>query len=253
MASDEKQPFMSHLEELRTRLVWCAVAVGVGFVIAYIFSERLFEVLIAPLKDAMKEGDKLVFTSLPEMFFAYLKIAFIAGLLAAAPVIFYQLWLFVAPGLYQKEKKLVIPFVLCSTVLFVGGALFGYLVVFPFGFRFFLGLATDSVNALPSVREYIGFSLKLLLAFGIVFELPVVMFFLARMGLVTPKALRKQRKYAILGAFIVGAVLTPPDVISQCMMSVPLIALYEVGILVSLAAVKKKPTPEESGANESPP
>jgi len=252
MASDEKQPFMSHLEELRKRLVWCAVAVGVGFAVAYVFSERLFEILISPLKDAMKEGDKLVFTALPEMFFAYLKIAFVAGLLGAAPVIFHQLWLFVAPGLYQKEKKLVIPFVVTSTILFVGGALFGYLIVFPFGFRFFLGLATESVTALPSVREYIGLSMKLLLAFGIIFELPVVLFFLTKTGLVTPKALRKQRKYAILSSFIVGAVLTPPDVISQLMMSVPLVALYEVGILVSLLAVKKEPAPEEPEA-ETPP
>lgn len=239
MANDEKQPFMSHLEELRKRLVWCAVAVGVGFAVAYFFSERLFQILVSPLKAVMPEGDKLIFTNLPEMFFAYLKVSFVAGILAAAPVIFYQLWLFVAPGLYQREKKLVIPFVVTSTILFVGGALFGYFIVFPFGFKFFISFANEYVTALPSVKEYFGFSIKLLFAFGMVFELPVVIFFLTKMGLVTPKILRKKRKYAILLTFAVGAILTPPDVITQCMMAGPLILLYEIGILVSMSAGKK--------------
>ena len=169
----EKQPFLSHLEELRKRLVVCAIGVGAGFVIAYIFSERLFQLLVAPLKAVMPEGDQLIFTNLPEMFFAYIKVAFIAGIMAAAPLIFYQLWLFIAPGLYQKEKKMAIPFVISSTILFVGGALFGYFVVFPFGFKFFIGFSNDYVKALPSVKQYFSFSMKLLFAFGAVFELPV--------------------------------------------------------------------------------
>jgi sec-independent protein translocase protein TatC len=239
MANDEKQPFMSHLEELRKRLVWSAVAVGAGFVVAYIFSERLFQILVSPLKDVMPEGDKLIFTNLPEMFFAYLKVSFVAGILGAAPVIFYQLWLFIAPGLYRKEKKLVLPFVITSTILFVGGALFGYFIVFPFGFKFFISFANDYVAALPSVKEYFGFSIKLLFAFGMVFELPVVIFFLTKMGIVTPEILRKKRKYAILLTFAVGAILTPPDVITQCMMAGPLILLYEIGILVSKTARQK--------------
>ena len=134
--SAEKQPFLSHLEELRKRLVVSAIGVGAGFVIAYIFAERLFQLLVAPLKAVMPEGDQLIFTNLPEMFFAYIKVAFIAGIMAASPLIFYQLWMFIAPGLYQKEKKMAIPFVISSTILFVGGALFGYFVVFPFGFKF---------------------------------------------------------------------------------------------------------------------
>lgn len=240
MDDDVKQPFMGHLEELRQRLIVCAIAVGVGFVGAYLFAEQLFQVLIQPLKAVMPEGDKLIFTNLPEMFFTYLKVAFVTGLLAAAPVIFYELWLFIAPGLYHNERRYVIPFAASSTVLFVGGALFGYFVVFPFGFQFFVGLSNEYVKALPSVREYFSFSIKLLLAFGLVFELPVVIFFLSRLGAVTPETLRKKRKYAILMTFIVGAILTPPDVITQCMMAVPLIALYEISIIISKFAQRKE-------------
>lgn len=240
MDSVEKQPFISHLEELRKRLVTCAIAVGAGFVIAYIFAERLFQLLVAPLKSVMPEGDQLIFTNLPEMFFAYIKVAFIAGILAAAPLIFYELWMFVAPGLYKKEKTLAIPFVISSTILFVGGSLFGYFVVFPFGFKFFIGFSNEYVKALPSVKQYFSFSLKLLFAFGLVFELPVVMFFLSKIGLVTPEYLKKKRKYAILLTFVMAAILTPPDVITQCMMAGPLIVLYEVGILVARLARKKK-------------
>lgn len=238
--SAEKQPFLSHLEELRKRLVVCAIGVGAGFVIAYIFAERLFQLLVAPLKAVMPEGDQLIFTNLPEMFFAYIKVAFIAGILAAAPLIFYELWMFIAPGLYQKEKKMAIPFVISSTILFVGGALFGYFVVFPFGFKFFIGFSNEYVKALPSVKQYFSFSMKLLFAFGVVFELPVIIFFLSKMGIVTPQFLKQKRKYAILLAFVLAAILTPPDVITQCMMAGPLIVLYEIGILVSRVAQKKK-------------
>ena len=238
--SAEKQPFLSHLEELRKRLVVCAIGVGAGFVIAYIFAERLFQLLVAPLKAVMPEGDQLIFTNLPEMFFAYIKVAFIAGIMAASPLIFYQLWMFIAPGLYRKEKKMAIPFVISSTILFVGGALFGYFVVFPFGFKFFIGFSNEYVKALPSVKQYFSFSMKLLFAFGAVFELPVIIFFLSKMGIVTPQFLSQKRKYAILLTFALAAILTPPDVITQCMMAGPLIVLYEIGILVSRIAQKKK-------------
>ena len=238
--SAEKQPFLSHLEELRKRLVVCAIGVGAGFVIAYIFAERLFQLLVAPLKAVMPEGDQLIFTNLPEMFFAYIKVAFIAGIMAAAPLIFYQLWMFIAPGLYRKEKKMAIPFVISSTILFVGGALFGYFVVFPFGFKFFIGFSNEYIKALPSVKQYFSFSMKLLFAFGVVFELPVIIFFLSKMGIVTPQFLSQKRKYAILLTFVLAAILTPPDVITQCMMAGPLIVLYEIGIVVSRIAQKKK-------------
>lgn len=246
MENDAKQPFMSHLEELRRRLVICAISVGVGFVIAYFFAEELFQVLIFPLKQNMEEGKQLIFTNLPEMFFAYLKTALVAGILASAPLLFYQLYMFVAPGLYRHERKLVIPFVIISTILFVGGSLFGYFIVFPFGFRFFLGFASDSIQALPSVKEYFSFAIKLLFAFGLVFELPVVAFFLGRMGILTPEFMRKKRKYAILSIFAMGAILTPPDVVTQCMMAGPLIILYEISILVVKTARKRKKKKEEA-------
>ncbi|MBW2027553.1 MAG: twin-arginine translocase subunit TatC [Deltaproteobacteria bacterium] len=251
MVDDERQPFLSHLEELRKRLIACAVAAGAGFVVAYIFSERLFRLLIYPLKSQMPEGDRLIFTSLPEMFLTYIKVAFVTGILMSSPYIFYQLWMFVAPGLYQNEKKYVIPFVVSSTILFVGGAIFGYFVVFPFGFRFFLGFANDYIQALPSVKQYFSFSIKLLFAFGMVFELPVVVFFLTKIGLVTPELLKRKRKYAILLTFVMAAILTPPDVVTQCMMAGPLIVLYEVSIFIARIARRRKAEedePSEEGA-----
>ena len=237
--NDKKQPFLSHLEELRKRLIICAIAVGICFVGAFTFSKKLFGFLTAPLREKLPEGSTLIYTNLPEPFFTYLKTAFIAGILIASPIIFYQLWMFVAPGLYQNEKKYIIPFVVSSTILFIGGALFGYFIVFPFGFEFFLGF-DETLRAFPSVKQYFSFASTLLLVFGIVFELPVVIFFLTKMGIVTPAFLKKKRKYAILLAFVIAAILTPPDPATQCMMAVPLIFLYEVGIIVSRLAVKKK-------------
>jgi sec-independent protein translocase protein TatC len=247
MENEEKQPFMGHLEELRKRLIVCAIAVGVGFIISYLFSEKLFQILVSPLIEVMPAGERLIFTNLPEMFLTYLKVAFIAGAMLASPVIFYELWLFIAPGLYQTEKKLVIPFVIASTILFVGGSLFGYFVVFPFGFRFFMGFSNEFVQALPSVKQYFAFSSRLLFAFGMVFELPVVIFFLARIGLVTADFLKRKRKYAILLTFVAGAILTPPDVITQVFMAVPLILLYEISIVVAKIAGRKRKEKDMEG------
>jgi sec-independent protein translocase protein TatC len=242
---DKGQPLIAHLGEFRKRLVACAIAVGIGFAVSYAFSEKLFEILAMPLKVNLAEGERLVFTNLPEMFFVYLKTAFVGGLLLSSPFIFYQLWMFIAPGLYRREKKLVIPFILFSSLLFVGGGLFGYFIVFPFGFKFFLSFENEFLQALPSVKQYFSLSIKLLFAFGLIFELPVVIFFLARTGAVTPASLRKKRKYAVLLSFIVGAILTPPDVITQFMMAVPLIILYEIGIITAVIAGKRK-TKEEA-------
>lgn len=252
MESENKQPFLSHLEELRKRLIRCAIAVGIGFVVSYFFSERLFILLISPLNAVMPEGDQLIFTNLPEMFFTYIKVALICGIMLSAPLIFYELWMFIAPGLYKKEKESVIPFVLSSTFLFVGGALFGFFIVFPFGFKFFIGFSNEYVKALPSVKQYFSFSIKLLFAFGLVFELPVATFFLTKIGLVTPEILKRNRKYSILGIFIMAAILTPPDVITQCMMAGPLIVLYEIGILVSKFARRKKSEKNNEDASDSP-
>jgi sec-independent protein translocase protein TatC len=231
MDEQEKIPFTDHLEELRKRLIVCFIAVGVGFVLSYGFKEKLFQILTRPLIGVMQPGDKLIFTGLPEAFFTYLKVAFLSGIILAAPVIFYEFWMFVAPGLYDKEKRLMVPVVVLSTVFFVGGAFFGYFIVFPFGFKFFLGFASETIRPLPSMREYLGFASKLLLAFGIVFELPLIITLLAKLGMVSVSFLKKNRKYAILLFFIGAAILTPPDVVTQIMMALPLILLYEISII----------------------
>jgi sec-independent protein translocase protein TatC len=247
--ADEKLPFTAHLEELRNRLIKCFIAVGVGFVLSFGFKERLFNILVHPLMQVMEEGDTLIFTGLPEAFFTYLKVSFLSGVMVAAPVILYQFWMFVAPGLYDKERRMLVPIVILSTFFFVGGSLFGYFVVFPFGFEFFLGFATETIRPLPSMKEYLSFSAKLLLAFGVVFELPLVITFLARLGIVNVAFLKKNRKYAILLFFVGAALLTPPDVITQVMMALPLMLLYELSIVGARVFGKKEGG--ETSADES--
>jgi len=243
MHEDEKLPFTSHLEELRKRLITAFIAVGVGFVIAFGFKERLFKILVYPLVKVMKEGETLIYTGLPEAFFTYLKVAFLAGLIVASPIILYEFWMFVAPGLYKNERRMMMPIVLLSSLFFIGGALFGYFIVFPWGFKFFLGFATDTIRPLPSMKEYFGFSAKMLLAFGLVFELPLVLTFLAKLGIVSVEFLKKNRKYAILLFFAGAAILTPPDVITQIMMALPLMVLYEISIIGAKIFGKKKEKP----------
>ncbi|MGD9009859.1 MAG: twin-arginine translocase subunit TatC [Desulfobacteraceae bacterium] len=252
MSDEEKLPFTAHLEELRNRLIACFIAVGVGFVASYAFKEKLFYILVAPLKQVMKEGDTLIYTHLPEAFFTFLKTALISGLMLASPIILYQFWMFVAPGLYDREKRLLVPILLLSTLFFVGGALFGYFVVFPFGFKFFLSFATDTIRPMPSMKEYLSFSAKLLLAFGVVFELPLVITFLARLGVVTVDFLKKYRKYAILLFFCCAAILTPPDVVTQVMMALPLILLYEVSILGARIFGREKQAADAQTADDAP-
>jgi len=240
MNEEYKIPFTAHLEELRTRLITCSIAIGTGFAVAYFFKEKLFQILTRPLMNVMRSGEKLIFTGLPEAFFAYLKVALLTGIILAAPVILYQFWVFVAPGLYRKERKLLIPIVLLSTIFFTGGALFGYFIVFPFGFKFFLGFASDTIRPMPSMKEYLTLATKLLLAFGVVFELPIVLTFMARLGIVSVPFLKKNRKYALLIFFAGAAILTPPDVITQLMMAFPLMLLYEISIIGAKIFGKKK-------------
>jgi sec-independent protein translocase protein TatC len=188
----------------------------------------------------MQTGDKLIFTGLPEAFFTYLKVALLSGIILSTPVIFYQFWVFVAPGLYEKEKRHMIPIVFLSTFFFVGGSFFGYFIVFPYGFKFFLGFASEIIRPLPSMREYLSFASKLLLAFGLVFELPLIITFLAKLGMVSVSFLKKNRKYALLLFFVGAAILTPPDVVTQVMMALPLIVLYEISIIGARIFGKKK-------------
>ena len=246
--ADDKLAFTSHLEELRKRLIICACAVGLGFLVSYFFAEQIFTVLVMPLKEVLPPDSLLIFTALPEAFFAYLKLAFFTGIFLASPVLLWEIWCFVAPGLYDQEKKYVYPFVIFSTLFFVAGVSFGYFVVFPIAFKFFMGYSSELIKPLPSVKEYLSFACKMLLAFGIVFELPLFVFFLAKIGIVNEKMLRTQRKYAILGIFITAALITPPDVVSQILMALPLIILYEISIFVAKYFGKKGE--EEEGEEE---
>jgi sec-independent protein translocase protein TatC len=240
--ADGRMSFTEHLVELRRRLIICLVAVGIGFAASYSFAERLFAILMRPLTRVMPAGEKLVYTALPEAFFTYFKVALIAGVAFASPVIIYQAWRFVAPGLYERERRVLLPIVFFSTIFFLGGALFGYFVVFPFGFKFFISFASDYVRVMPSLRESLGFATWLLLVFGVVFETPLVILILARLGIVNAEKLRRNQKYAVLIVFIIAAVITPPDVVSQFLMAVPLLILYELGIWIA-KIFGKKPLP----------
>jgi sec-independent protein translocase protein TatC len=243
----DKQPVTAHLDELRHRLIVCLCAWSATFLICYGFAERLFQFVARPVRAVLPEGSSLVFINATEPFFTYLKIAAFAGLLLALPVILWQVWLFVAPGLYNHEKRFAVPFVLASCACFGIGTWFGFLYVFPLVFRFLIGFGTGSgdINAMLSMGMYLSLSCKLLLAFGVVFELPIVIFFLARLGIVDHHWLARNRKYAVLVAFIVGAILTPPDVISQLALAGPFLLLYEIGILVARLFGAPRPRPEE--------
>jgi sec-independent protein translocase protein TatC len=250
MTDLEKQPFTAHLEELRSRLIKSFVAVTIGFLLSYFFKEKIFEILTLPLIKVMNPGDHLIYTNLPEAFFTFLKAAFISGIMVASPYLLYQFWMFVAPGLYDKERRMVLPVLFLSTLFFLGGALFGYFVVFPLGFEFFLSFASENIRPMPSMKEYLGFASKLLLAFGVAFELPLVLTFLARLGIVSVDMLRRYRKYAILLFFVGAAILTPPDVVSQVLMAVPMMLLYELSIFGARIFGRKKEVAQ--GTEEEP-
>jgi sec-independent protein translocase protein TatC len=235
----EKQTFIQHLEELRKRLIVSLVAVGIGFIICYIFSKEIFEFLMMPLQRALPSGATMIFTTPAEAFFTYMKVGLLAGVFVASPIVLYQLWLFVAPALYSHEKRYVIPFVCSSTILFVGGAAFGYFIVFPTFAKFFMHFATDFIQPAPRLKESFSFCAMLLLTFGLTFELPIFILFLAKLGVINSRMLARNRKYVIVIIFIVAAVLTPPDPLSQVMMAVPLVALYEASIWVARIFEKK--------------
>ena len=251
--SDDRMPLTSHLEELRRKLIIAGVSWLVAFLACYAFAEPLFDLIATPVRAALPEGTSLVFITATEPFFTYLKIGALAGLLVSMPVIFWQIWSFVAPGLYQHEKRYIVPFVLASTLCFATGAFFGYQYVFPMAFKVLIEFGTGSgeLNAMLSMGSYLSLSSKLLLAFGLVFELPVVIFFLARMGIVDHKMLARNRKFALLAAFLTGAMLTPPDVFSQTALAVPFIVLYEIGIIVARIFGKRREATDES-ADVSP-
>ena len=248
-------PLFDHLRELRTRLLRALLSVLGGFLLCYWQAPRLQAALEAPLLDVLKTlpqvTGKLMFTGLAEAFIVEVKVALAAGLILASPLVFYQFWAFVAPGLYPQEKRLLVPLALATGLFFAAGAFFGYFVVFPPAFEFFLSYNSESVTAMPALGEYFGFCIQLLLAFGLIFELPVLAFFLARFGLITAAWLKKIRGYAYIAAFIIAAVLTPPDVVSQLLMAGPLLALYELSIVIVKVFGREK-TPKTADETAAP-
>jgi len=244
--TDEKQPFFSHLKELRDRLLVCIVAVAIAFIFTYYFKERLFDFLMQPFLKVMPPQSSFIFTGITEAFLTYFKICVVAALFVAAPVILYEFWMFVAPGLYEKEKKYVYPFIFFGSLCFICGALFCYFVVMPNMYRFFVSYAREFVTPMPDLKNYMGLTLKLLIIFGFIFELPLVAFYLARAGIIKAKMLAKKRRYAILAVFIISAVITPPDVVSMILVALPLWGLFELGILIAKVFGKKETLDDEA-------
>ena len=245
MAEDEgKMSFIEHLEELRKRLIRAVTAIILGFAVCIVFQERLYQVMVGPIVNLLPKGSTLVFTRLQDPFFIYLKVAFVAAVFATLPYIIYQLWLFVKPGLYDRERKLAFPFIGVAVLLFYAGGAFAYFLVFPAAFKFFLGFQTESLKPMLSIKEYVSLVVLLMLAFGAVFETPIIILFLGMLGVVRSTTLRKGRRYFIVLAFIIGAALTPPDVFTQCLMAIPVLLLYESGIWV-LSAFEKRREREE--------
>jgi len=236
----DAKPLMFHLIELRRRLVWALSATGLGTALCFYFAQDIYGFLVRPLAHAMGDGDsqRLIYTGLTEAFFTYMKVAFFAGVFLTFPVILAQIWIFIAPALYKNEKKVFLPFLIATPVLFFIGGAFVYYLVLPVAWPFFLSFQTSaSQTALPikleaRVSEYLDLIMTLIFAFGLCFQLPVILSLLAKIGLVTADSLVAMRKYAILMVFIVAAFLTPPDVMSQFLLAVPLMILYEISILL---------------------
>ena len=246
---DQPMGLMDHLSELRGRLVRCCLAVMVGFMACWAIVDPIFDALVDPLLKVLPDGSHAIYTTLPEGFFTRMHISFVAGVFVSSPVIFYQIWSFIAPGLYEEEKRHILPVAFMSAFFFISGGAFCYFVVFPNAFAFFVSYATDSIVAMPKISDYLSFVLKLILAFGLVFEMPLFAFFLARMGIITAELMRRVRRYAILGIFIVAAILSPPDVVSQLLMAAPMLVLYEISIYVAVA-FGKKPATEDDESEE---
>jgi sec-independent protein translocase protein TatC len=249
-----EQPFVSHLIELRDRLIRAVLTVLAVFGVLCFFPGpgALYDLLAAPMVAHLPRGATLIATNVISPILVPLKITLMSAFMVALPVVLYQLWAFVAPGLYSHEKKLVLPLVVSSTVLFIAGVAFCYKIVIPGMSRFIQAFAPTSITAAPDIEQYFGFVLTLFLVFGIAFEVPIAVIVLARIGVVTIEQLRKARGYFIVGAFIVAAVVTPPDVISQLALAIPMVILYEIGIIAAQIFIKHTKAPEDASAGDKP-
>lgn len=259
-----RMSIMDHIAELRKRLIVVLIVTGVAIIGCAMVSQHIFDFLVDPMKDALlarplqeenlsaeeidalkQSFNSLVITDPMEGLITYLKVAVLAGLLLSSPVVFYQLWAFVAPGLYKREKRVVIPLMLGSTTLFTAGVAFGYFVIFEYGFPFFLSVLDAETGAATSLNSYLNTATKLLTAFGASFQLPVLVFFLARIGLIDHRDMVKFFKYAIVGIFVISALITPPDPMTQALMAGPLILLYTMSIGIAWAVTTKVRDPDE--------
>jgi sec-independent protein translocase protein TatC len=233
MADETQETFLSHLIELRQRVVRCLLAVAILFIPAFFFSAELYDFLAMPLVNALPQGSKMIATGVISPFLIPMKIAAMTAFLVALPYLLYEVWAFVAPGLYAHEKRLVLPLVVSSTLLFFMGMAFCYFIVFGKVFEFIAGFAPKSVSVAPDIEAYFSFVLGMFLAFGLAFEVPVVVVVLVLTGFLTVEQLREFRGYVIVGVFVIAAIVTPPDVVSQISLAIPMALLYEVGIFVA--------------------
>lgn len=235
MRGDSRLTLVEHLSELRKRLIISIIAIIAGAVICFNFIEEIIELLIRP-----GEGLDFIYLSPPELFVAYIKISLILGFIIALPVVLFQIWMFVQPGLKDNERKLALFVLNAGIVFFLIGVVFSYLVVIPMTINFFLEITIDNIEPLFSFNNYVGFISSIILSFGLIFELPLVVILLTQLGFVTPSFLKKSRKYVLLGVIVISAILTPPDVVSQVLMTIPMLILFELSILISSVIYRKK-------------
>lgn len=237
---DDKMPLLTHLIELRNRLLISVLAILIGFVVCYIFSEDIFLFLVRPLRKILGPDARMIYTGLHEAFLTYMKVAFFAGLFLSVPVLLTQFWRFVAPGLYEDERKSFLPFLILTPILFFAGGGLAYEFVFPLAFQFFLGFSTPTIEALPSISSYLSLVISLIFAFGLVAELPVGLLLLIKAGVISTAGLVEKRRYNIVGVFVVAAILTPPDPFSQIFLALPMLAMYELSIILGRRIEQKR-------------